>query len=230
MKILKYPSIASSTLFVCVMAPLWKIWCLRKLQLCLSVRCEMQCRYILFDEEKKQLNPVWAAFFWKLVLDMIDFNLIWYGHVKYCRYPKKVFWSTRSYAGPRLHCLAKIQFGRVHFGVFSTSCFVSHGSQLRLDLTCFVIRHPSSIVHHPPSVIRHLSSAVRHPHYVIHHLSSVACHLSSIIRHSSSVIHRPSSAICHRSSVIGHPSSVLVCIFSSLFPYFFPFFPYFLQN
>ena len=55
---------------------------------------------------------------------MIDFNLIWYGHVKYCRYPKKVFWSTRSYAGPRLHCLAKIQFGRVHFGVFSTSRFL----------------------------------------------------------------------------------------------------------
>ena len=41
----------------------WKIWCLRKLQLCLSMRCEMQWRYILFGDEKKQLNPFWAAFF-----------------------------------------------------------------------------------------------------------------------------------------------------------------------
>ena len=55
---------------------------------------------------------------------MKDCNLIWYGHVKYCRYPKKVFWSTRSFAGPRLPCLAKIQLGRLHFAVFSTSRFL----------------------------------------------------------------------------------------------------------
>ena len=87
-----------------------------------GAKCSADIFYLM--KKKKQLNPVWAAFFWKLVLDMIDFNLIWYGHVKYCRYPKKVFWSTRSSAGPRLHCLAKLQFGRVHFGVFSRSCFL----------------------------------------------------------------------------------------------------------
>ena len=104
-------------------------------------------------------------------------------------------------------------------------------TQLVLHLTCFVIRHPSSIVHHPPSVIHHMSSVIRRPSSVIHHLSSVACHPSSIIRHSSSVIHRPSSAICHRSSVIGHPSSVLCCTFFVSFHYFFrTFSPYFLQN
>ena len=46
--------------------------------------------------------------------------------------------------GPRLDCRARIQFRRVHFGVrvFNVSLCAS-SVQLGLDLTCFVIRHPS---------------------------------------------------------------------------------------
>ena len=42
---------------------------------------------------------------------------------------------------PRLDCQARKQFGRIHFGVFSMSCFVPPA--LSSDLTCFVIRHLS---------------------------------------------------------------------------------------
>ena len=88
-------------------------------------QCGAKCSAdIFYLVRKKTTKSSLSCFFLKLVLVMIDFNLIWYGHVKYCRYPKKVFWSTRPYAGPKLHCLAKIQFGQVYFGVFSTSRFL----------------------------------------------------------------------------------------------------------
>ena len=48
--------------------------------------------------------------------------------------------------GPRMDHRARIQFGRVHFGVFSTSRFV-HSARIGPDLLCHC--HPSSVICHP---------------------------------------------------------------------------------
>ena len=121
------------------------------------------------------------------------------------------------------------------WGVLNVS-LRAFGTQLILDLTCFVIRHPSSIVHHSPSVIRHLSSAVRRPSSTFRHPTFFICRLSSVIHHLSFVIRHPPSFIRHLSLVGCHRSSVIrallyfFCIFSPLFPYFFSFSLYFLQK
>ena len=54
------------------------------------------------------------------------------------------------------------------------------GTHLGLDLTCFVIRHLSSVVRPPPSVLCRSSSAVRRPLSVIRRPSSAVRHPSSV--------------------------------------------------
>ena len=72
---------------------------------------------------------------------------------------------------------------------------------LGLDLTCFVIRHPSFVICHLSSVIHNLLSVIRR-------LSSVIPHPSFVIHRPSSVIHYPSFVIPCPPFVIRHPSSV----------------------
>ena len=104
---------------------------------------------------------------------------------------------------PRLDLQARIQFGRIHLGMFNVS-FRASARQLRLDLTCFVIRHRISVIHHTWSFLRRLSSAIRRTSSVIRHPPPL-----SVICQPSSVICHPSSIICHPSSLIRHPLFVI---------------------
>ena len=68
--------------------------------------------------------------------------------------PNTNFCLTRSIAalrvgGHRLDRQARIQFGRVHFGVFSTSLSLRHSARIGPDLLCHC--HPSSAICHPDS-------------------------------------------------------------------------------
>ena len=62
--------------------------------------------------------------------------------------------SRPTGGGPRLDRSARIQFGRVHFGVFSTSCFVppARSSGWIWPALSSVVRHPSYVLRHPSSV------------------------------------------------------------------------------
>ena len=74
--------------------------------------------------------------------------------------------QTRSYAALRQTYTGSSGQDTVGAGTFWGVLNVSlraSGTQLGLDLTCFVIRHPSSDIPHPSFVIRHLSSVIRHP-------------------------------------------------------------------
>ena len=144
---------------------------------------------------------------------------------KWCTWPKKCIQS--SYLTKLGHSRTSGQdtVGAGEFWGVLNDLLRASGTHLGLDLTCFVIRHlssvvrpppsvlclQSSVVRHPPSVVRHPSSAVRrpssviccppsavpHPSSVIHHLSFLVCHPSSIALNPSSIICQPSSVVCH---------------------------------
>ena len=94
-----------------------------------------------------------------------------------------------------------------------------------MDLSCFVVRCPSSVNCHLLSVIRRPSPVIPHPLSVVHHPSSVGCHPlshircpSSVVRLLSPVILCPSSVIRRLSSVIHHTSSVIRLFAEAIIP------------
>ena len=99
---------------------------------------------------------------------------------KWCTWPKKCIQSSYSTKLGHLERRARIQLGRVNFGVFSMTCFVPPA--LTSDWTWPAL---SSVICHPSSVLRRLSSAVRRPLSVVRCPSYAVRRPPSVIRHLS---------------------------------------------